>query len=40
VNDHYNHYLEAGEDRKTALKHVADDRGVNKKAIYAELHVD
>ena len=40
VNDHYNHYLEAGEDRKAALKHVADDRGVNKKAIYAELHVD
>lgn len=40
VNEHYEHYLEAGEDRKVALKHVADDRGVNKKVIYAELHGD
>jgi 16S rRNA (cytidine1402-2'-O)-methyltransferase len=38
IEEHYNHYLSNGEDRKQALKQVADDRGVNKKQIYAELH--
>lgn len=40
IEEHYNHYLSNGEDRKQALKQVADDRGVNKKQIYAELHVE
>lgn len=38
IEEHYNHYLSNGADRKQALKQVADDRGVNKKQIYAELH--
>lgn len=40
VAAHYEHYLNAGEDRKQALKRVADDRGIHKKQIYAELHVE
>jgi 16S rRNA (cytidine1402-2'-O)-methyltransferase len=40
IAQHYAHYLDLGEDRKVALKKVADDRGVNKKVIYAELHVE
>jgi 16S rRNA (cytidine1402-2'-O)-methyltransferase len=40
VSDHYNHYIDAGVDRKQALKQVADDRRVSKKQIYAEIHVE
>jgi 16S rRNA (cytidine1402-2'-O)-methyltransferase len=39
IEAHYNHYIDAGEDRKQALKRVADDRGENKKTIYNALHV-
>ncbi|WP_058300439.1 16S rRNA (cytidine(1402)-2'-O)-methyltransferase [Gorillibacterium timonense] len=35
--DHVQHYLNAGEDRKAAMKKAAADRGVSKRDIYQEL---
>ncbi len=36
VLEHINYYIEAGYDKKEAMKKVAQDRGVSKREIYAE----
>jgi len=36
VLEHINYYIEAGIDKKEAMKKVAQDRGVSKREIYAE----
>ncbi len=36
VLEHINYYIEAGFDKKEAIKKVANDRGVSKREIYAE----
>ncbi len=38
VEEHMNHYLEQGIDRKSAMKLVANDRGLSKRDIYAYLN--
>lgn len=40
VNEHMEHYLSAGLDKKEAMKQVAKDRGVSKRDIYNELLKD
>ena len=37
VQEHMDHYLEKGMDKKSAMKQVAKDRGVSKRDIYQEL---
>ena len=37
VNEHMQHYLSEGMDRKDAMKQVAKDRGVPKREIYQQL---
>ena len=37
VNEHMEHYLSQGMDRKNAMKQVAKDRGVGKREIYQQL---
>lgn len=37
VEEHMEHYLSQGMDRKTAMKQVAKDRGVSKREIYQRL---
>ena len=37
VQEHMEHYLEKGMDKKSAMKQVAKDRGVSKRDIYQEL---
>ena len=37
VQEHMEHYLEKGMDKKSAMKQVAKDRGVSKRVIYQEL---
>jgi 16S rRNA (cytidine1402-2'-O)-methyltransferase len=37
VSKHMERYMEAGMDKKSAMKQVAKDRGVSKSAIYSEL---
>ena len=37
VEEHMEHYLSTGMDRKSAMKQVAKDRGVSKRDIYQEL---
>lgn len=34
IEEHMNMYLKAGEDKKTAMKHVAKDRGISKREVY------
>lgn len=36
VLEHMNYYMQAGLDKKEAMKKVAQDRGVSKREIYAE----
>jgi 16S rRNA (cytidine1402-2'-O)-methyltransferase len=36
VLEHINYYMQAGLDKKEAMKKVAQDRGVSKREIYAE----
>ena len=36
VLEHINYYMQAGLDKKKAMKKVAQDRGVSKREIYAE----
>lgn len=38
IEEHMAHYQEQGMDNKEAMKHVAKDRGVGKREIYAYLH--
>lgn len=40
VMEHYQYYLTNGLDRKSAMKKVAEDRGVSKRDIYRELEVN
>ena len=37
VEEHMEHYLSTGMDRKSAMKQVAKDRGVGKREIYQML---
>jgi 16S rRNA (cytidine1402-2'-O)-methyltransferase len=37
VEEHMEHYMSQGMDRKTAMKQVAKDRGVGKREIYQQL---
>ena len=37
LNEHMDYYLKQGKDKKEAMKAVADDRGVSKREIYAQL---
>ena len=37
VQEHMEHYLEKGMDKKSAMKQIAKDRGVSKRDIYQEL---
>ena len=37
VQEHMEHYLEKGMDKKSAMKQVAKDRGVGKRDVYREL---
>ena len=37
VQEHMEHYLEKGMDKKSAMKQVAKDSGVSKRDIYHEL---
>jgi 16S rRNA (cytidine1402-2'-O)-methyltransferase len=37
VEEHMEHYMSQGIDRKTAMKQVAKDRGVGKREIYQQL---
>ena len=37
VDEHMQHYLSEGMDRKDAMKQVAKDRGVPKREIYQQL---
>lgn len=37
VQEHMDHYLEKGMDKKSAMKQVAKDRGVGKRDVYREL---
>lgn len=37
MQEHMEHYLEKGMDKKSAMKQVAKDRGVSKRDIYQEL---
>lgn len=40
VEEHMEHYLRQGLDHKSAMKQVAKDRGVGKREIYQQLHVE
>ncbi len=40
VEEHMEHYLQQGLDHKSAMKQVAKDRGVGKRDIYQQLHVE
>lgn len=40
VEEHMEHYLQQGSDHKSAMKQVAKDRGVGKRDIYQQLHVE
>ena len=37
IEDHMEHYLKMGIDKKDAMKKVAKDRGVSKRDIYQAL---
>ena len=37
MQEHMDHYLEKGMDKKSAMKQVAKDRGVSKRDVYQEL---
>ena len=37
IQEHMQHYLDAGVDKKEAMKKVAKDRGVSKRDIYQAL---
>ncbi|MBQ1930760.1 MAG: 16S rRNA (cytidine(1402)-2'-O)-methyltransferase, partial [Lachnospiraceae bacterium] len=37
IAEHMQHYLDAGVDKKEAMKKVAKDRGVSKRDIYQAL---
>ena len=37
IGEHMQHYLDAGVDKKEAMKKVAKDRGVSKRDIYQAL---
>ena len=34
IEEHLNRYLSAGEDKKSAMKLVAKDRGISKRDVY------
>lgn len=38
VKEHYQYYIDQGNDNKEAMKMVAKDRGVSKSEIYKKLH--
>lgn len=40
VEEHMEYYLQQGLDHKSAMKQVAQDRGVGKREIYRHLHVE
>ena len=40
ISEHMDLYLSKGMDEKTAMKQVAKDRGVGKREIYQQLHVN
>ena len=40
VRERYEYFISIGDDDKTAMKKVAQERGVSKRDIYAELKID
>ncbi|MBO4897300.1 MAG: 16S rRNA (cytidine(1402)-2'-O)-methyltransferase [Clostridia bacterium] len=40
VRERYEYFLSQGDDEKTAMKKVAQERGVSKRDIYAEIKID
>ena len=40
VRERYEYFLSLGDDEKTAMKKVAQERGVSKREIYAEIKID
>ncbi len=40
VRERYEYFLFLGDDEKTAMKKVAQERGVSKREIYAEIKID
>lgn len=40
IEQHMTLYLEQGMDQKSAMKQVAKDRGVSKRDIYAQIHIE
>lgn len=40
IEQHMSLYLEKGMDQKAAMKQVAKDRGVSKRDIYAQIHIE
>lgn len=40
LNDHVNHYVEAGYKSKDAIKQVAVDREMKKREVYESYHID
>lgn len=40
IEEHMAYYEEQGMDHKSAMKAVAKDRGVSKRDIYKELHIE
>lgn len=40
IEQHMTLYLEKGMDQKSAMKQVAKDRGVSKRDIYAQIHIE
>ena len=40
LNQHMEHYLSQGRDKKEAMKLVAKDRGVSKREVYQQLLED
>ena len=37
IEDHMDHYLSQGMDKKDAMKQVAKDRGISKRDVYQYL---
>ena len=37
IEDHMEHYLSQGMDKKEAMKAVAKDRGISKRDVYQQL---
>ena len=37
IEEHMDHYISMGQDKKEAMKSVAGDRGISKRDVYQQL---